>query len=286
MKFLKRAPVNDDEIIDAISKNKRIKDHALILGASTTIKANYKKYRKNLATINSTPPLGYQGNLANALRRVYTNEVKGLEFISHIRDKMSIEGCPMCGKPTNGGEVDHIFEKETYSEYAFYSYNLVPGCKCNNNRVPCSIGGVVARPLHPYFDKAMRRRLARASIAGAFSRPKISVEPVGCLRYMKPKVATHLKSVVIPNGIEDWLAKKWEVLLLNPTRALALDTPAVTPGELVRQIKRLRDASDSGQSMNSWDSIWYSGLLARPAAIHGLRKLMAGVNINLIPDII
>lgn len=285
MKYLRRIGVDDNLVIETLSKNKLIKHHELISDELSSIKEKYKEYRATRAQATRIKPLVFEKDLADTLLRLYRGEVIGLEFISKVRDELSTQGCPMCGKPTNGGEVDHVLEKAIYSEFSFYSYNLVPGCKCNNNRIPCVVGGIATRPLHPYFDKAMARRLARASFRGSFSAPKVSIEPVGGLGYMKPKVVAHIDAVLLPNGIEDWLAKQWETLLLNPVVTLAADGPLTTHGQLANRIRRLRASSDFAQSLNSWESIWYSGLLANSKVIHGLCKLMTGVRKDLVPDV-
>lgn len=285
MRYLRRIKVDDNLTIEMLSKNELIKDYHLISNELSHIKAQYKKYRSTRAEPGKITPLKCDPNLGVTLRRLYKGEVAGLEFISEVRDELSRQGCPMCGKPTNGGEVDHILEKAIYSEYSFYSYNLVPGCKCNNNRTPCVVSGVSTRPLHPYFDKVMARRLARASFDGSFATPKIGVEPVGGLGRMKPKVVSHISSVLLPNGIEGWLSKQWDTLLQNPVVILAIDDPITVPVELLRRIRRLRSSTDLAQSLNSWDSIWYSGLLANPKVIAGLCKLMSGVDKNLISDV-
>lgn len=285
MKLLRRIKVDDNLVIETLSKNKRIKDHGLISKEILGIKSKYREYCETRAEIGAITPLGCCADLKDALHRLYKNEVAGLEFISTIRDKLSIQGCPMCGRPTNGGEVDHILEKGTYSEYSLYSYNLVPSCKCNNNRTPCVVAGVAIRPLHPYFDKAMARRLARASFCGSFAAPTVSIEPVGGLGYMKPRVLGHIESVLLPVEIESWLSKRWENLLVNPVVTLTIDAPIVVPEQLVNRIRQLRDGTDFEQSLNCWDSMWYSGLLANSKVIAGLCKMMAGVDKNLIPDV-
>jgi len=285
MKFLRRIKVDDNKIIETLSKNKRIKNYELISKELSNIKSKYREYRTTKADIDSITPLGCETDLKRALHRLYKGEVIGLEFISDVRDKLSIQGCPMCGKPTNGGEVDHVLEKGIYSEYSLYSYNLVPSCKCNNNRTPCLVGGIATRPLHPYFDKAMARRLARASFSGSFAAPRISIEPVGGLGYMKPKVIGHIEAVILPIEIESWLSKQWENLLVKPMVTLAIDAPITVPRKLAIRIRQLRDGTDFAQSLNCWESMWYSGLLANSKVINGLCKLLNGVDKDLIPDV-
>ena len=102
---------------------------------------------------------------------------------------------------------------------------------------------------------------------------------------MRSKVLRHIESVLLPVEIESWLSKRWENLLVNPEVTLAIDAPITVAGQLVSRIRRLRDGTDLNQSLNSWESIWYSGLLANSKVIQGLCKMMAGVDKNLIPDV-
>lgn len=70
--------------------------------------------------------------------------------------------CPMCGS-LHSGTLDHIFPQSDYPEFAVFSRNLVPACKCNSKRQNDLLGdGQGERILHPYYDVCLGERLLSA----------------------------------------------------------------------------------------------------------------------------
>ncbi len=90
--------------------------------------------------------------LKTQLNALYKSPPTILKFIEHLRSNIT-GSCPMCGRDALG-TLDHYLPKANYSEFSFYSQNLVPACdRCNNQRSNSVKGvNVGERPMHPYFD--------------------------------------------------------------------------------------------------------------------------------------
>ena len=288
MRYLERPTVDDLENITTIAENTHIPvaNRLIFDGVKNALPSAYKAYLKARGCPVSLLPIAISNVQKERLRSLYSAEVVGLEFIDHIRHNLSPEVCPMCGKPSNGGEVDHFIEKHSHPEFSFFSANLVPACKCNGKRKECLLDGVRVRPLHPYFDKILRRRLIRARFAGVFANPSVEVVAVGGLGALRGRVEAHIRAVVVENGIEVWLAKQWELLLLDPRRLLALPSHPLTMGQLARHLRDLRTRADLMYgSMNGWEAAWFSGLIANPGALRGVGMLLRGMPVSAIPSI-
>ncbi|CAG4971969.1 hypothetical protein LYB30171_01097 [Lysobacter luteus] len=286
MRYIRRLRVDDLAVITTIAGNKRIPvaNRAIFDSVSGKLPAAYKEYLKVRGCPVSLLPMATSDEQKKRLKSLYASEVVGLEFIEEVRNRLSPEVCPMCGKPSNGGEVDHFVEKHTHPEFSFFSPNLVPACKCNGRRTACWVGGVRVRPLHPYFDKILRRRLVRANFEGAFASPTVNVVTVGGFGAYRDRVEAHVRSIMIPNGVQVWLAKQWELLLLSPLKHLSLTTSPASVPELRAHLTSLRDRADLMYgSLNGWEAVWLTGLIANPRALRGVWMLLGGSPIGAIP---
>ena len=276
MKKITALKIDNISLINEFSKRKTLSSHPLLLGKLNLIIKQYDIYEKsngNLLKINH--PEKIDKTLANALRSHYKNEIKGLEFISSIRNDLSPDVCPMCGG-LGAAEVDHVAPKEQYPEYAFFSSNLVPACSCNNKKSEVFRDEKIqARILHPYFDKILHDRLAFLKYSGNIETPKIEIVPT--LDYTNNiNVCFHINNIIKKSTLKTWKLKSWSNIFRNPSSFLS--SLEDIKGEIsIEDIKncisrRLGEFDRYYETPNNWFSMMLFGLNSNPYFLNGLAE--------------
>lgn len=199
------------------------------------------------------------------LKSLYSTPPVALNFIEALRN--SIRGaCPVCGRDALG-TLDHYLPKSTYSEFSFYSKNLVPCCdRCNNKRNALTRGGVAGeRPFHPYFDNFAVNRILSVQFEPDWRAPRLTPIPFNITGEELATVSWHIENVIRPAGIDEYLVDLWGAMVSE----LHLIFPeVVTIDDLKREILQYeRYERIVTFSPNSWRSAFYHGLASNDEAI-------------------
>lgn len=256
--------IDDDEVIDNLSKNKKLISHSRINFHATKIKSRYRDYKNaagnpfNLLYVRLPKKIGEQ------LKSHFRSPPKDLVFIKSWRNKADHRVCPMCGS-LHSGTLDHFFPQKDFNAFSIFSLNLVPACKCNSKRQDTLIGeGANQRILHPYFDECLALRLVKAKFENLGEVPTISLE--NCMDHNHPEYAAvnfHIEKIVRKTSVTGYLRDKWASLCRKPSLVVRdLKRNPVTIDELKMVLEEeLALLDDIHRGKNNWDSIFIAGLL-------------------------
>lgn len=249
--------INDAFLLRALTSSRS--DHAAaILHRENSIIDRYELYLAN----NGDPWVVMEdvsfNSIKDSLKSLYNSPPTVLSFIESLR--VGIDGaCPVCGRSALG-TLDHYLPKSSYSEYSFYSKNLVPACdRCNNKRGDLVRGDSPhERPLHPYFDGVAVNRILSVKFEGDLRAPRITPIAVGVVGTNLLTVKWHIENVLVPAGALEYFDSMWGVLL-SDKRDILFD---------LSSLKAIRDSvawveryeAKKNKSLNCWDSAFYHGI--------------------------
>jgi hypothetical protein len=265
MNKIKRPKFCDSTAITALTSNRALAYHSTFNGCLPSLKAAYKEYVLTAGVPNKSNYTQLTVNQGEALKYYYAHPPLSHSAINNIRRDSSNSLCPMCGS-MHRGTLDHVLPKESYPEFAVFSRNLVPACKCNIVKGKTTANRFGARILHPYYDKILSKRL----ISAKFSL--LGVSPTIDLKILLPRnhvlytsVMFHVDEVVKKNDILGYLSEQWESFYLHPESVIRGLTPRLTDivsyFSLLRKELYLLDKKHKGK--NNWNSVFVSGLYSR-----------------------
>lgn len=206
-----------------------------------------------------------------SLKHLYSTPPTVLSFIERLREE--IDGaCPVCGRPALG-TLDHYLPKATYSEFSFFSKNLIPACdRCNNNRGETLKGTAPEhRPIHPYYDAFLADRVISVEFEGDLRAPKISPVAHGVAGNQRLTVEWHIENIIIPAGALRYLDSKWGILVSEKNELLRDCTSLAGIRESIGWLERYE--ARSRRSPNCWDSAFYHGIGLNGAVVEYLYNL-------------
>lgn len=274
MKRLSEPRVNDEQILTEMAGRAALSSHPYLRNSIGLVVGQYLSYCRLKGDVSLLgAPIAIDAKLATAMRGHYSNAVKGLEFIGMIRESVSPDVCPMCGS-FGTSQVDHVAPKEEYPEYAFFSWNMVPACDCNNRKGTRYKGaGLGERVLHPYYDDILRDRLAYLRFSGDVSAPDIEVTIVD--RYFNhPAVKYHVDSILKNTRVKTWAFKQWANLQRSPGNiipGLRYSSGNITADVLDQLVRdELAAADENYQTPNNWTSMLMFGIVSNPQLVEHL----------------
>lgn len=211
-------------------------------------------------------------NVRDDLQHLYKKPVAALDFIKALRHSLT-GACPVCGRDSLG-TLDHYLPKADYSEFSFFSRNLVPSCdRCNNARGNDVMGPHPGqRPLHPYYDAFAQRRIMSVRFEPDWRAPRITPIPFDVAGDELAIVQWHIDHVIRPAGVEDYLIGLWGPLVTEPAEFFEGVTDR--QGVLASLNNQLRAEVALGRSQNSWRSCFFHGLVSNNDAIDYLTTLI------------
>lgn len=260
---LKRPIFKDYSAFKEMSGNSRLKYHPALHGQEVFILNAYREYIRNKGFISVNACGVLNSTTADALKHYYGAPLKCISIINDIRDVNANSLCSMCGS-MHSGTLDHVLPKEIYPEFAIFTKNLVPACKCNIVKSTTIANSDGHRMLHPYFDNVLGKRLIRADFSNLGITPTIEVKVI-----IDPEspdfnnVKYHLDNVVIKNDINGYLLQQWESFYLYPelvVRGLnnSLNSYDDVLNLLVRELSLL---DENHRGKNNWNSVFVAGLI-------------------------
>ncbi|WP_057456983.1 hypothetical protein [Pseudomonas syringae] len=171
------------------------------------------------------------------------------------------------------GTLDHYLPKANFSEFSFFSQNLVPACdRCNNKRSNAFKGANAGeRPLHPYFDFFANDKILTVRFEPDWRAPMLTPVPYLVVGDELTVVQWHIDNVLRPAGIDEYLTTMWGVLV-NGVRALLPDR--TTLASIRSEIQRRENYEFiCGKSANGWRCAFWHGLDLNDDALRYLQSL-------------
>jgi hypothetical protein len=256
--------VDDLNAIRSVADNRRLQSFPHLQPVVNNLHVAYVHYRFAGGNAEAIAPVVLDEAVQDYLRGHYSNPPAALSFIARMRSEGRQRICPMCGSQ-HRHTLDHLLPKEDYPEFAIFSANLVPACKCNTDRGQTVKGDAAGeRVLHPYFDECMSRRLIAARFEDLGPIPRINLRILldpGHPDYAA--VAFHVRTVVQKSAILERIKDCWVDLCRLPRlkiRALERIPSSVPRLRLILE-RELDMVDEENRGKNSWDSAFVAGLL-------------------------
>ncbi|AMV48515.1 hypothetical protein ATN79_48610 [Paraburkholderia caribensis] len=256
--------VDDINAIRSVADNHRLRSFPHLKPIVNDLHAGYVQYRLVGGDAETIVPMALEEAVRGFLRGHYDSPPAALSFILRMRNEDQQRICPMCGSK-HRYTLDHLLPKEDYPEFAIYSANLVPACKCNTDRGQTVRGNAAGeRVLHPYFDECMSGRLIAARFDNLGLIPRISLRILLDPRHRDYAAVTfHVRTVVEKGAILGRIKDCWVDLCRLPKlkiRALEqIPQSVVRLREILEHELAMVDEENRGK--NSWDSAFIAGLL-------------------------
>lgn len=205
------------------------------------------------------------------LNELYKAPPSILRFIENLR--AGIDGtCPVCGRDALG-TLDHYLPKANFSEFSFFSQNLVPACdRCNNKRSNAFKGANAGeRPLHPYYDFFANNKILTVRFEPDWRAPRLTPVPYLVVGEELAVVRWHIDNVLRRAGIDEYLTTMWGVLV-NDVRTLLPDRTTLDSMRI--ESERWENYEFTcGKSANGWRCAFWHGLRLNLDALRYLQSL-------------
>lgn len=256
---------NDAQAIHDLSVNTQLGSHPHLIPAVPLLQAGYAQYESvhgNAFLVNSVTLTNAQGKY---LKGHYATPPDGLEYINELRDEAEPLPCPMCGS-MHSGTLDHIFPQANYPEFAVFSKNLVPACKCNSKRQNTLLGAAAGeRILHPYYDACLGERLLSARVIDFVPVPTIHLRLEIAQNHPDyVAIAFHVERIVKRTTIRRYLEKRWASMCRKPSlviRVLGERNPSAEDELKLMLEEELNLLDELHGGKNNWNSVFIAGLL-------------------------
>ncbi|HSI48741.1 MAG TPA: hypothetical protein VLA61_10755 [Ideonella sp.] len=266
MKKLDVPTTDDESAFIGLVNNTRLKSFPHLKDLVVPVRAAYKAYKDSFDSpiFVFRPPTNDQ---AAYLLGHFNSPPKDIGFIKAMRKVSDSRECSMCGS-LHSGTLDHYLSKNTFPQFAVFSKNLVPACKCNSKRGEKLHGDQPGeRILHPYYDECMNERIVRAQFDDLGAVPRVSLEltiPRTHVQYAA--ISFHVREIIQKSAIKGYLADRWSNLFRKPSLAVrAFEKNFVTEADVQRALSaELAKLDDSHGGKNNWNSVFVRGLLEPP----------------------
>lgn len=263
MKKLDVPNTDDVTAFVSLANNARLGSFPHLRDLVGPIKAAYETYKDSFPSPNFVfrPPTDDQ---AAFLLGHFKSPPKDLDFIKTMRRVSDSRECSMCGS-LHSGTLDHYLSKNTFPQFAVFSKNLVPACKCNSKRGEKLHGNQPGeRILHPYYDECMSERIVRARFDDLGAVPRVSLElMIPRVHAQYAAIAFHVREIVDKSAIKGYLADRWSNLFRKPSLVVRAFEKNYAAEADVREAlsAELAKLDDTHGGKNNWNSVFVSGLL-------------------------
>jgi 5-methylcytosine-specific restriction endonuclease McrA len=274
VRSLARPAVADDELLERLSRSRSQKAVA-VSPRRADIGARYQTYRDHQGNPWSVVKDDSFAALRSSFHDLYKKPPACLDFIASLRQSVA-GACPVCGRDALG-TLDHYLPKADYAEYSFFSLNLVPACdRCNNTRNNLARGDQVGqRPVHPYFDAFVDRRVMTMRAEPDWRAPRLTPVPFEVQGEERTVVQWHIDHVIRRAGFDDYVGDLWCIVRDNPDVFLGRTATVEAVREKLAELATIEEVS--GRSRNAWRSCFYHGLSKDDAALEFLATLVRPV---------
>lgn len=174
--------------------------------------------------------------------------------------------CPSCGEPGKPNTLDHYLPKSVYPHFSVEPYNLFPMCDACQGLKDVKIGDAQHARffLHPYFDAFLDSAVLRLTFIAPYETPLHQLDPHPDLPDDQARlVRKHADELQLQRRYGPFFEEAHLRLLkgVADMRAHGLDV-RLGLGTFIRM------AETAGP--NTWDSLFYAGVLADPQLIDWL----------------
>lgn len=270
MKNISPKTIDNIRVIEEITKNKKGKK---IEDSIDIISQQYLKYAEKKGNPWELDRL-VDNKCKDILIHYFDNPCQGMGYIEKIRNKLSPNICPMCGS-LSSGTVDHYLPQSTHPDWALYSFNLVPACKCNSGRGNSVKGNDdIQRVIHPYHDSGLNNKIIDIIISEDNDTYHLDIQP--CLEHQirKEIIDYHIEVVVNRSQIKNWMHNYLSSLLKTP-RELLYTLPREGDVKIEELTKCIREIIEHKRAEFGTDNNWYSLLLCGVIKNEDLLKKIA-----------
>lgn len=173
-------------------------------------------------------------------------------------DQRKMQFCPACGEDGKPNTLDHYLPKDIFPEFSITPANLFPMCDaCQLHKGTATVDGDGRRYfIHPYFDDFASQQVITVEFLPEFNSPSIEVKAHGDLDPDDFALASrHLIKLQIPQRFHHFFRQEYG-------RLLRLVEEIRGKGKDVRDTLSMFQAHAGRKSVNSWDHVWYAGVLA------------------------
>jgi 5-methylcytosine-specific restriction endonuclease McrA len=192
---------------------------------------------------------------------LYSNPKEGSvqgPILENLRSR-TLQLCPACGEDGTPNTLDHYLPQESYPEFSITPANLSPMCDiCQGKKKAKTVNSEKKRFfLHPYFDEFTDTQVVELEIGRPLDapamitlRPHTSLDPA-----QSALVSRHLKELEIARRYYHFFRDEY-LRLLRLTSIMRLQKQDVR-GQLTNFCTMA-----SFKSVNSWQHVFYAGVLA------------------------
>lgn len=171
--------------------------------------------------------------------------------------------CPACGEKGVPNTLDHYLPKRTFPQFAISPANLFPMCDACQGAKWEKTGDAAAPRyfIHPYFDTFSRPQIVALTIAGPLATPTFTLAPHPELGGPEQiLVGTHLRELEIHERYIRFFRNEHRRLLRSVARLRG------SGQNVVAQLTEFA-ARSADPTPNSWEHLFYDGVLANPALL-------------------
>lgn len=279
MNKLPMPTVDDAQLLQDIAGNHRLCSYPHLEQYVATMTAAYVNYVQAQGVAAGINAVALPDVLVDALNTHFKKPPAALAFINVERQDKGHRNCPLCGS-LHSGTVDHLIPRTPHPAFSIFSRNLVRACsKCNSSKNDAIAGELAGqRILHPYFDDCLEQRLVSAQFREHGPAPEISLQILlDPLDPIFPAVEYHVRRIVERTPVKQFLHDRWAEFLRKPTNLVPmLFSPFTTRDQLLTILNdQCVRADEVNQSLNNWESIFFSGLLEENTLVWLLSRLTA-----------
>lgn len=168
--------------------------------------------------------------------------------------------CPSCGELGRPNTLDHYLPKTTYPHLCITPVNLFPMCDACQLAKGSKVGDAVSPRffIHPYYDVFVAEQVIRLEIVPPFDAPAFSLRVIeGLDAAHSALVRTHVREL----DIERRFARFFRG---HHRRLLRLTAKMRSSGQDVEATLTTFQHTVADSSLNSWEHIFYSAVVANP----------------------
>lgn len=189
--------------------------------------------------------------------------------ISELRDGHGLAVCPSCGELGRPNTLDHYLPKDGYPHLCILPANLTPMCDACQEEKGAKVGdGSATRYfIHPYFDDFVSQRVLALEIHPPFDVPTFNFGPAPGLSVVKQSLLlTHIRELDLVNRFGKFFKHEYFRLLRLVEQIRESDQDVSQALEIFR-------FNASLVSQNTWQHVFYSGVLDNPDLIEYLTNM-------------
>lgn len=257
------------DLLTAVLEERKGGRHRVFFkGIADEWRERVQRYLDNGGSAQHVPTWPAIAGMKNTFINLYKSPAEGSAqgaVLDVLRDH-ELDLCPACGEAGKPNTLDHFLPKSSYPEFAVTPANLFPMCDaCQGAKLEKTGDATTPRYfIHPYFDTFTIPQIVSLKVHAPFATPTFDLTPHPDLQAAEAVlVGTHLRELEIIQRYVTFFKNEHRRLLRSVTTMRASGQDVVATLESFAQ-----KAADP--SPNSWENIFYRGVLDDVAAMNYL----------------